>query len=89
MLGDKIKQARTTSHITQRELARVVGVSDKSISAYESGRINPPLDVLTKIAEETSTPLPSFFDQSKESTIIAKLTEIARLFEEVKTLLKQ
>ena len=37
--------------ITQRQLADAVGVSRAHISAIESGRANPPLDLVSRIAE--------------------------------------
>lgn len=87
-LGDKIKQARKIRRITQEELAQVVGVSDKSISAYESDRINPPLNVLEKIAETTEQSLSYFLDDNPESAILNKLKDIEKQFKEIKELLK-
>jgi transcriptional regulator with XRE-family HTH domain len=59
-LGQKIKKARKQKRITQEDLANAIGVSDKSISAYESDRINPPLQILEKIAEKTDESLSYF-----------------------------
>lgn len=89
LLGNKIREARKIKRITQEALASAVGVSDKSISAYESGRIDPPLVVLERIAHNTDHTVQYFLEESTESTILAKLTEIQRLFEEIKVVLKQ
>jgi len=88
-LGEKIKQARKNRHITQEDLARAIGVSDKSISAYESGRVQPPLEVLDKIASSTDQSLTYFISPSNDSNITQKLTEVQRIFEEIKSLLQK
>lgn len=88
-LGQKIKEARRKRDITQEELAKAIGVTDKSISAYESGRITPPLYVLQKIAHKTDHSVSYFVQDTAESTILAKLTEIEQQFAEIKDLLRQ
>lgn len=88
-LGKKIKQARKIKRITQSDLAQAIGVSDKSISAYESGRIEPPLKMLEKIAKSTDHNLEFFVGNSMESQIIAKLTEVEKLFKEIKAALEK
>lgn len=88
-LGEKIKQARKVKHITQDDLAQAIGVSDKSISAYESDRISPPIKVLEKIAGETGQSLTYFLEEKVEDSILAKLNEIEKLFSEIKNLLKK
>lgn len=88
-VGKKIKLARKTKRITQEDLAMAIGVSDKSISAYESGRISPPLKVLEKIANSTDHSLSYFLEENVETSILAKLNEIERQFMEVKKLLKK
>lgn len=87
-IASKIRLARTTRRVTQGDLARAVGVSDKSISAYESGRVSPPLDVLERIATSTDHTLQFFFDGATEQDILSKLTQIQELFTEIKTILK-
>lgn len=88
-VGKKIKEARKNHSITQEELAQAIGVSDKSISAYESNRISPPLKILEKIAEETHSPLSYFFEENIESSILAKLETLEKNFDEIKKLLKK
>ncbi len=87
-IGQKIKAARKIKRITQDELARVIGVSDKSISAYESDRANPPLNVVEKISKATNQSLNFFLEESIETSILSKLTEVENQFKEIKKLLK-
>lgn len=46
-----IRGSREKTGITQEEMARRLGVSNKTISAWEVGRRNPKSTMLPKIAE--------------------------------------
>lgn len=84
----RIRKARREAHLSQLELGNGIGVSDKSISAYEQGRSIPPFEKLKKIAECTRHPLAYFTeDNVNETTIAAKLQSIERELQEVKKLL--
>lgn len=88
-IAKRIKNARVTARLSQAELASSIGVSDKSISAYEQGRSTPPFEKLKKIATHTNHPLAFFTeDNNVEATISSKLASIERELEEVKKLLK-
>jgi transcriptional regulator with XRE-family HTH domain len=89
-LSRRIRNARENAHLSQAELAKGVGVSDKSISAYEQGRSTPPFEKLKRIAEHTSHPLAFFTeDNIDEATIESKLLSIEKELTEVKQLLKK
>jgi len=88
-IGQKIKAARKIRRVTQEELANAMGVSDKSISAYESGRANPPLNVVEKISKVTNQPLSFFLNDTVETSILSKLREVETQFKEIKRLLKK
>lgn len=88
-IGQKIKAARKIRRITQEELARAMGVSDKSISAYESNRANPPLHVIEKISKVTDQPMSFFLEETVEISILSKLREVETQFKEIKKLLKK
>lgn len=49
-IGTKIKEIRKEKKLSQEELATLCGCSRTLISAYESGRVIPPLDKIEKIA---------------------------------------
>jgi transcriptional regulator with XRE-family HTH domain len=88
-LAQRIRIARRNARLSQSELGKSLGLSDKSISAYEQGRSTPPLDKLKKIAEITSYPFAYFTQEDAgESTLAAKLQSIERELAEVKRLLK-
>ncbi len=75
-LGLRIREARQQKGMSQQELAAVIGVSDKTISAYEVGRVDPPLDALEKLSQATSHPI-GFFVGDVQSNIEARLDRIA------------
>jgi len=91
-ISKKIKDARVEAKFSQGDLAGHLKLSDKSISAYESQRAVPPIDVLKKIASLTNKPISYFFDQDekKDTTlrrVESKLKEIESLFNDIKHLL--
>ena len=47
----QLKAARKAQDITQEALALKVGTKKSNISRFESGRYNPSLDFLVKVAE--------------------------------------
>lgn len=59
-LGRRIKIAREESHMSQLQVGVALGVSDKTISGYELGRIAPPVDKLIHLADLFKKPI-SFF----------------------------
>ncbi len=54
ILFKNIKKARLAAGLSQEELAEKLGVSAKTISAYETGRAIPPSPTLIRIAEITN-----------------------------------
>uniref|UniRef100_A0A7C4XVD9 NUDIX domain-containing protein n=1 Tax=candidate division WWE3 bacterium TaxID=2053526 RepID=A0A7C4XVD9_UNCKA len=50
LLFRNIRMARVQAGLSQKDFARKLGVSDKTISAYETGRAIPPTKALSKIA---------------------------------------
>ena len=48
--GEKIKELREAKGMTQQNLADLTGTKKSNISRMESGRYNPSLDFLVKVA---------------------------------------
>lgn len=61
-LGKRIKIARIEMDISQGELAATMGILQKSLSTYETGRTMPPLEILIKIAKALKKPYEYFLD---------------------------
>lgn len=50
-INQNLRQLRRISGMTQEEVARQVGLTRQAISGYESGRTQPDLDMLVRLAE--------------------------------------
>ncbi len=45
------------AHLTQRDLARRLGISEPALSQYMTGNRRPPLETALKIEQETGIPM--------------------------------
>ena len=52
---ERLKTLREAKKITQLRLAMELGVSQETISGYETGKAVPPADMLIKLAGELNT----------------------------------
>lgn len=50
-IGEKIKAKRLEKGLTQKRLGELSGIAEPTIRRYESGKLNPKLDTIKKIAE--------------------------------------
>lgn len=57
----RLRQLRLDRQATQVEFANSVGLSDSRYGHYETGRHNPPLDVLLRLANEWNFDLNEVF----------------------------
>ena len=57
--GERIHELRKNAKLTQKELGSIIGVSEKTISAYERGYISPQIDRLIQLGEYFNTSLDS------------------------------
>lgn len=64
-MGEKIKDLREKSGMTQTELANKVGVSKSVISAYEKGIRNPSYKVVPLIAKVFNVSQLYFFEKGE------------------------
>lgn len=88
-LQERVRRAREEAHLSQKELGDFIGVSDKSVSAYEQGRSTPPFEKLKKIAECTNRPITFFTEEEPNTSIIVnKLSLIEKEMAEIRDLLK-
>jgi transcriptional regulator with XRE-family HTH domain len=61
LVAKKIKKARKEAGFSQKELARKLKVSDKTVSAYEIGKITPNFTKMRQISKITHKSI-SYFD---------------------------
>ena len=88
IFAKKLRKARELKGLSQRELGLLTGLSDKSISAYEQGRVMPPLDILPKLAKQLDQPLSYFLNEDTPvDNLIIQLEKLETTLREVKKLL--
>lgn len=81
-IGRKLKALRERFGLSQRQLARVCGVANATISQIEAGRLNPTVSMLKKVLDGFPVGLGEFFagDTDIPEKIFfrgSELTEIA------------
>lgn len=76
--GSRLKKSREEKGISQKSLGLSLGLSDKTISSYESFRSYPNLEVLKKISEILGKPIEYFISSKKEVLIGDYLEKILR-----------
>lgn len=87
-LGSKIREARVERGLRQSDLAKLLGISPQSISAFESGRIPPDSEYIEKIAIHTKRPI-HYFTGKKVAEALARIEEIQAELKELHHILSQ
>lgn len=49
-IGEKIKMLRKEKKLTQKELAKEIGVTASTVTKYENGQLEPNIEVLNRIS---------------------------------------
>ena len=80
--GVRLREIRTRLGMSQRQLARVSGVANATISQIEAGRLNPTVSMLKKVLDGIPISLSEFFADDSDSADriffrADELTEIA------------
>ncbi len=78
-IGEKIRKLRLMKGMSQKELARYVGVTYQQIQNYEKGKSKIPVDRLIKIAEAFEVSLDYFLKEFDNSHTKISDSEIAVL----------
>ena len=82
-IGKRIRDARQANGLTQSELAELIGISDKSVSALEVGRVEPSITQMQAIASALGKPIGSFTGE-KASMVEAKFESLMQEFDDIK-----
>lgn len=79
-LGAKLRNLREERGISQRELARLAGVSANAISLIEREENSPSVSTLQSLAESLSVKMGYFFEEeSPESVLQIKSSQLAAI----------
>ena len=65
-LADKLVALRRTYNITQQELAKIAGVTDKAVSAWEQGTRSPKMKSVMAICDRYRLNLKAFVDETND-----------------------
>ncbi|MBL8015281.1 MAG: helix-turn-helix transcriptional regulator [Candidatus Doudnabacteria bacterium] len=89
-LGERIRVAREESSKSQLQVGVAIGVSDKTISGYESGRIAPSIDKLMALAELFKLPIGYFLGSDpREYKVSTRLRAVEVSLNDLKTQLRE
>jgi DNA-binding XRE family transcriptional regulator len=66
-ISEEIQSLRHTTKLSQNRFGKKIGVSGKTISAYENGKCNPPLKVLRRISSVFDYPLINMDGETRKS----------------------
>lgn len=68
MIGNNIKKLRETYKLTQADLGKIAGVSDKAVWTWENGTAEPRMGAIQKIADYFGIPKATLIDDSETVT---------------------
>jgi transcriptional regulator with XRE-family HTH domain len=89
-LGSRIKSARVEARMSQLQVGVSLGVSDKTISGYESGRIAPPIDKLMHLADLFKKPITYFLGADpREYKVASRLRAVEVALREIRKQLNE
>ena len=60
-IGRRLREIRTRLGVSQRQLARVSGVANATISQIEAGKLNPTVSMLKKVLDGVPISMSEFF----------------------------
>ncbi len=61
-LGERIRLYRKRGGYTQQEFAKILGISAATLSSYETGKTEPTIDIIGKIAALYNTTTDAVLD---------------------------
>lgn len=87
-IGAKIKYLRVNRNMSQKRFGAKLGLTGKTISAYETGKSTPPLKVLENISQVYDTP---FFvsGNNQKNALKSKLQTLKNILDELTLLLEK
>lgn len=74
-IGEKIREARKSKGLTQKQLGDLCGMADSAIRRYESGRGNPTEKTMRRIANALDLPESYFWARSPFSSLYEASSE--------------
>jgi len=88
-IGEKIKQLRKHNNFTQEDLAKKIKKSQITIRKYESGEINPPINVLKQLCSCFNISVEDFIKHKQHYTNTCKENTTLEIIEIIKNRKKE
>ena len=73
--GELISQLRREQGLNQSELATLLGVTNKAISRWETGRGYPDIETLPKLAEVLNVSIPELLSGEREQGRVSEVSD--------------
>lgn len=83
-ISQKIKKIRTKFNLSQERFGQKIGVSGKSVSAYETGRATPSIKILSQIAKTFNVSFNDLMPNENKNYLYQKLLEVEKNLLELK-----
>ncbi len=84
-IGSNIKAIREAHGLTQEELGKIAGVTDKAVSTWENGTKTPRMGAIQKIADYFGMQKSEIIDDNLTSDSINEDAELTEYLEELRT----
>lgn len=84
-IGSNIKAIREAHGLTQEELGKIAGVTDKAVSTWENGTKTPRMGAIQKIADHFGMQKSEIIDDNLTSDSINEDAELTEYLEELRT----
>lgn len=90
-LGDRVQQLRKEANYTQSELSKKIGISHTQMARYELKGVQPPADVLNKLADVFGVSIDFLVrgEKDKYATETINDTELVNQFRQLSDLPKE
>ncbi|PKO97701.1 MAG: hypothetical protein CVU14_09930 [Bacteroidetes bacterium HGW-Bacteroidetes-9] len=87
-LGERIQEIRKQKNITQQKLAEMISVSKSMINRYENKGVQPPADILNKLADVLQTSVDFLINGNTDEKAKASLknVELLQRFKEIEAM---
>ncbi len=85
-VGTRIKLLRLKLNLSQNRFGKKIGVSAKTISAYETGKVIPSYKVLEKISNEYNVGI-LYLSREQKVILSQRIRDVESVLEEIRILL--
>ncbi len=85
-LGERVARLRKEQHLTQVQLAQILGISQQQVASYENGRRKIPASVLPALHELFNVPLEEILGIKEAKTKRGPVAVLNRQVEQIKLL---